>query len=240
MSGWFSRGVFPRFVAIVCAAAPASQVKAVPITFSAWDGTRQASATFDASGADLIVTLANTSSGDVLVPADVLTALFFDVNDGPLTLTRGSAIVPGGSSVLFGGTDPGGVIGGEWAYRGGLVGPDGAAYGISAAGLGLFGSSDVFPGSNLQGPADPDGLQYGISSAGDNPATGNAAVTGLFALVKNTVEFRLSGLPTGFDPSQSISNVQWQYGTALDEPRIPEPACLLLLALAGVVGWRRR
>jgi hypothetical protein len=96
----------------------------------------------------------------------------------------------------------------------------------------LFGSQDLFPGSNLQGPDAPDGLQYGITSAGDDTGTGNTPVTGENALIKNSVVFTLSGLPVGFDPSASISNVVFQYGTALDEPHfpgIPEPATLALM-----------
>lgn len=220
----------------------AASASASPITFSASAGTRAASVTFAAGGSDLIVTLENTSVSDVLVPVDVLTAVFFDIHGSPLSLARGSAVVPAGSSVLFGGTDPGGVVGGEWAYRSGLAGPYGAAYGISSSGLDFFGPGDLFPGSNLQGPASPGGLQYGITSWGDDPATGNTPVTGTNALIKNSVVFTLSGLPAGFDPAASISAVTFQYGTSLSEPQIhaPEPATLALLVVAGALGFRRR
>src|SRR5262249_38071850 len=144
----------------------------------------------------------NTSDGDVLMPVDVLTAVFFDVSGPALSLTPTSAVLNGGSTVFFGTTDPGNVVGGEWAYKGGLVGePAGDHYGISSTGINLFGPGDRFPGNNLQGPDSPDGLQYGITSAGDNPATGNSPVTGDNALIQNSVVFHLSGLPAGFDPS---------------------------------------
>jgi hypothetical protein len=210
------------------------------MTFSATDGTRQASVIFQTNGTDLIITLENTSSGDALVPTDVLTALFFDVNGPALDLTRESAVLATGSAVFFGGTDPGGVVGGEWAYRSELIGPHNAAYGISASGFGLFGPGDRFPGSNLQGPLSLNGLDYGITSAGDDPATGNAAMTGADALITNAVVFTLSGVPAYFDPAQSICNVSYQYGTALSEPYVPEPESLALLSLGSLLMNRRR
>lgn len=212
------------------------------LTVSASVGNLAAAAKFQASGSNLIVTLTNTSTFDVLVPADVLTCLFFDVSGAPLSLTTVSAIVPPTSTVLFGVSGPGGEVGGEWEYEDGLIGaPQNAAYGIGSSGLGLFGSGQMFPGANLQGPAGVDGLQYGLVSAGDDPNNGNTPVTGSNALIKNEVVFTLAGLPVGFDPETMIKNVNWQYGTSLTEPNIPEPASLgLLLAGAAVVVLRRR
>jgi hypothetical protein len=214
-----------------------------------------ASAEFTTSGSNLVITLTNTSNEDILVQPDILTAVFFDVSGGLLGLSSatGSAVVPLGSSVLFGGTDPGGVVGGEWGYGegigGALFGASGGAlsqqYGISSAGFGVFGGA-TFPGSNLDPPAALDGLNYGITSAGDNPLTGQPAVTGSVPLIQNSVVFTLTGLPGGFDPSLRISNVWFQYGTALtpNDPGfigipVPAPGALCLLALAGLAGCRR-
>lgn len=218
------------------------QAYAADVTFSASQGHRAASASFQVSGNDLIVTLTNTSLVDALVPVDILTGVFFDVAGAPLSLTRVSAIVPAGSFVHNGPTDPGNSVGGEWAYLGGLSGaPEGTDYGISSTGLGLFGPGDRFPGADLQPPASPDGLQYGITSAGDNLATGNSPLTsGSNALIKNQVVFTLSGLPNGFDPMAQISNVQYQYGTDLSEPHFPEPASAVLLGIAAIGLIRRR
>ena len=208
--------------------------------FTASVGTRAASALFDATGSTLTVTLTNTSAFDSLIPVDILTALFFDIGGAPLTLTTSSAVLGAGSTVLFGGTDPGGVVGGEWAYVAGLTGaPFDAAYGISSSGLGLFGPAALFPGTNLQGPDSPDGLQYGITSLLDNPATGNTPVTGENALIQNSVVFKLEGLPVGFSTT-SIGNVSFQYGTSLSEPNIPAPGSLALLAIGGLAAFRRR
>ncbi|MBK8913371.1 MAG: PEP-CTERM sorting domain-containing protein [Phycisphaerales bacterium] len=218
--------------------AAASVASAAPYVSTATVGSLSARAEFDTAGTNLIVTLSNISAADVLIPSDVLTSVFFDIAGGP-TLTRVSANLAPGSTVLFG-PDGGGNVGGEWAY----VNDTGFAflskYGIGSAGLDIFGPGDVFPGPNLQGPVEPDGLQYGITSQGDNPATGNAPVTGGFALIKHSVVFVLSGLPQGFDPSQSISNVQFQYGTSLDQPRTPEPSALALLAVGALYAARRR
>lgn len=204
-----------------------------PVTFIGSSGDLAASATFDTSGTNLIITFSNISLADVLVPGDVLTALFWD---GP-AVSPVSVVLNSGSTVFFGVSDPGGVVGGEWAVRCGLAGAP-AGCGLSSAGFGLFGPWDVFPGSNFQGPADPDGIQYGLTSRGDNPLTGNAPVTGDNALIQYSVVTTLAGLPTGFDPATGITDVSFQYGTGLDETRfgaVPEPATMALIGF-GLLG----
>jgi hypothetical protein len=195
-----------------------------------------ASVDFEASGTSLIVTLSHIDMNDVLVPIDVLTGVYFTLSGDP-TLTPVSAEIATGS-VLFG-SDGGGNVGGEWAYNDGLVGaPGGADEGISSTGLGLFGAPN-FNGSNLQGPDALDGLQYGITSAGDDPLTGNTPVTGMYALIQNEVVFTLGGLPVeGQLPG--ISNISFQYGTALSP--VPEPTTMLLLGagLVGLAGFGRK
>jgi hypothetical protein len=215
--------------------------EAQAISFTATSGSRAASADFTVSGDELTVVLTNTSSADVLVPVDVLTAVFFSPN-GPI-FASSTAVLTAGSTVFFDSAPAGGVVGGEWAYGSGLVGaPLGATQGISSAGFGLFGGA-TFPGVDLDPPAAIDGLNYGITSAGDNPGTGNAPVTGGVPLIQNSVTFKFSGA-TGFDLT-SITNVSFQYGTALTEPNIssvPEPASLMLLGagLAGIGIWRQK
>lgn len=217
------------------------------VEFSGAAGNRAASAVFANDGGSLKITLTNTSTADVMSQADWLTGVYFDISGGALTLIRSSVTVAAGSSVLFGATDPGNVVGGEFAYKAALAGaPNGAKYGVSNSGLGLFGPGDVFPGSNLNGPVDPDGPQYGITSAGDNLATGNSTVTGGVPVIKSAVVIVLGGLPEGFDPMARISNVRFQYGTALSEGNIPgqsfvpAPGTAALLGAGALFARRRR
>jgi MYXO-CTERM domain-containing protein len=226
----------------LCAAASASHM-----SIAAHAGVHAASASFEVdklSPGTLIVTLSNDSLDDVLVPEQILTAVFFSITGPTVALTPVSAKLAPGSIVIFGGSDPGGVVGGEWAYRAGLSGvsenPAGNGHGISSAGFGLFGAAN-FPGSNLQGPVAVNGMQYGITSAGDDPSTGNAPVKGMNAFIKHSVVFTLSGLPDGFDPAARITDVFFQYGTSLDEPRLlPSPGGTGLALLAAAVFLRRR
>jgi len=216
--------------------------QAQALSFSADNGTNLAATVdFQLSGSELTVVLTNTSTFDVGAPTGVLTAVFFSSNG---TLTPLSASLAG-SLVAFG-PDGSGNVGGEWAYASGLAGaPLGATQGISSSGLNLFDGAN-FNGLNLQDPVALDGLQYGITSAGDNLAIGNAAVTGGFALIQNSVTFKLNVLnPIDFTlTSIDRDSVSFQYGTALTEPniRVPEPATVLLLGagLAGLGIWKRK
>ena len=133
-------------------------------------------------------------------------------------------------------------VGGEWVYN---------ASGISSAGFGLFGPAN-FNGPDLDPPTAANGLNYGITSAGDNPATGNQAVTGGVPLIKNSVVFTLNVDESGGEFFlNNIIGVTFQYGTALTEPHftttditLPDGGMTLsLLGLAlgslGLVARRR-
>lgn len=220
---------------------------AAPTTFTGSSGNLSASANFSVCNTNqLCVNLTNLSNFDVLVPIDVLTGVSFN-STVSLSLIGVSATVAPGSTVYFGTTDPGGVVGGEWGYGTG----GGALLSYVIASAGYLGTGTQFPGSDLQPPASLDGLQYGITSAGDNLATGNTPVTGTHALIKNQVNFVLGGLPQGFDPSTQINAVRFQYGTATTEPYydgtpsndpgVPEPMSFVLMGagLVGIVALRR-
>ncbi len=216
------------------------------VTWSGSSGTRAATAVFDVSGSHLTILLSNDSTLDAMQPTDILTGVYFNIAGESISFSRLSVVVASGSSVLNGTTDPGNVVGGEFAYRGGLSGaPGNARYGVSSSGLGLFGPSNLFPGSNLSGPSSPDGIQYGLTTAGDNPATGNGGINS-DPLIKNAVLITLGNAGECFDLND-ISNVQFQYGTALNEPHFPGTptpapgsAVLLGAGIALLGGSRRR
>lgn len=228
--------VFLTTVGLACAVGAANS-SAQSFTYSGTNGPLNASVRFEQIGTNLLVTLSNTSTNDVLAQSNVLTAVFFTLAGDP-ALSRISAKLAAGSTVLFGTTDPGGIVGGEWAYANHLTGaPLGADEGISSAGLGLFGPGDLFPGSNLQGPVSPDGLQYGLTSAGDNPSTGQSAVTGSQALIQNSVIFTLAFNTNYVLTANSITALSFQYGTSLApaDPNIavtiPEPSTVVIVTM---------
>ena len=202
---------------LLAAIAAASLDATAGVVFGSSSGDRAAAASFDIVGGALEVVLSNTSMADTLVPSDVLTGVFFNIDGNP-ALTRISAVTDGptylGTTFVSG---AGAAVGGEWAYRNGLS-QYAANSGISSSGLGLFGPGNVFPGANLSGPVSPGGSSYGLASAADIQSTGNGGVLGN-ELTRNSVTFLLGGLPAHFSLS-NIGNVTFQYGTSLSEPHV--------------------
>jgi hypothetical protein len=188
-----------------------------------------ASAVFTVTGTTLTVTLTNTSSSVSASEAQVLTAVFFDA---PAATTRTSALLAPGSFVINDSPPPGDVVGGEWAYRSGIVGPNGATSGISSASFGLFPSTIYnFPGPDLYPPLNPDGQQYGIVSASTTTYSGGVP------MINHSVVFVLDGF-TGTEAD--IANVSFQFGSSLGYPNvvgtrveapIPEPGAALLFGV---------
>lgn len=223
-----------------------AQATSVTHTFN--HGDLAASATFDVSGSSLVVTLTNTSSWDCLVPSGLLTAVLFDLTGDPV-LTPASAVLGAGSHVYLG-TDlyehdpgPGGSVGAHWAYNGDIsagTAPVLAEYGISSTGLDIFGPKDVFPGDPVGGEnTPPDGMSYGMLSTGHDLVEGNPKALAV-PLIKDSVVFTLDGLPDGFDPSQAVSNVFFQYGT--DWTPVPEPVTMagMLIGVGSLLAYVRR
>ncbi|MFA9439177.1 XDD4 family exosortase-dependent surface protein [Uliginosibacterium sp. sgz301328] len=249
----------PRSIPLAVALAlsgMAIQAQAVPVVFSTAPGAVAASVSFDVSGNQLLIRLTNTGTGDPSSPSQILTGVIFNIVGNP-TLTAVSAILAPGSSVIHGPavpTDPGGAVGGEWAYDNQLGG--GFAGKQSVYSSGYFSGNNLFGGTNLQGPDSVDGIQYGITTLSDTTANDNGGID-TAGLIKNAVDFVLTGLPQGFTLGM-ISNVSFQYGTSLTEPNIvanctpncprttqlPEPASPALLGLglaaAAAVGMLRR
>lgn len=196
--------------------AAAGVLGATPLTISGTSGSLGASATFANSGGNLVLTLVNTSTVTE-VPADVLTAIFFDIDGSGPVLSPLSAVLPAGAKICEGGTcttETGLVVGGEWAYA---ANPSqvGREYGIGTAGFGIFGQAN-FPGSNLDGPTAVGGDEYGIVANNYSPNPGLKSKP----VIQNSVVFTLSGFGN-LDPSLNIQNVFFQFGSELTDPHIP-------------------
>lgn len=231
----------------------ASSMAMGAVSFTGSQGNLAAEVVFDVSGSNLKVTLINTSLADTTSAGNALTGVAFFIPGNP-SLGKVSAVVSAGSTVYENGVVPsaplnGPDIAGEWGYVNSLSVSQypGANQGISSAGLGLYGPGDRFDTNmNLAGPASLNGGQYGILSAGDDLTTNSPSYQG--PMVKNSVDFVLSGLPSGFLLS-NISSVTFQYGTGLDEPQVPggpgpvvpEPASMSVIGgLFAAMGLRRR
>jgi hypothetical protein len=204
--------------------------------------TNAASVTFDLSISgpitNLIVTLSNDATYIPNDLPDILSGVFFTIAGNP-TLTRlagnlasGSGVVAAGTNVTIVGTD----IGGSWTYKSGLSGaPGGANQGISSAGFGLFGPTDVFPGNPLPGDSViPDGGAGGLTTVVDG---GTSDGLDGRPLIQHAAEFVLGNVPGSFT-LDDISNVSFQYGTSLGEQNIvavPEPSPMALATSAGLL-----
>lgn len=236
---------------------------AAPITFTGASGSLAASATFEISGNDLIITLTNTASynnatdGD-LAPGSTLTGIFWDLTGSP-SLTPVSATIPTGSILLQSDqcdvgpcssstTNVGGefIFGTSSSFDPSTGTPPSATYGVASSGY-ISGSIGNFGGPNLDDPDAPDGINFGIVPSGFNAGDGNGNTNSAMnsnPLIRDSIELVLSGV-NGLS-TDAISNVSFQYGTAFSEANvpsdpleppqsIPEPTTLLLFG-AGLLG----
>jgi len=137
-------------------------------------------------------------------------------------------------------------VGGEWGYNGDIAGGyNGFSMGIGSAGLAegtpVFGGA-TFNGPDLDDPAAVNGGNYGIASRFDITA-GNVTYD---PLTQNAVQFKFDLTPAQLDSldlstdAGMLTGAGVQYGTDQDNPFIPIPGTLALLALGFVgLGWIR-
>ncbi|MBF2020093.1 MAG: PEP-CTERM sorting domain-containing protein [Hydrococcus sp. C42_A2020_068] len=195
------------------------QAPAAAVIFTGSQGNLAASADFQISGNTLTLTLTNTSTADSNVPSDVLTAVFFKLPNN-INLTLNSVFLNNGSNLLHNGvvqTNPGDIkappFAGGWALPNNFGSiPGGANQGLGTAGLGIF------QGNVVNIPGQGGNFNYGLVGSGYTSAGDNAPVLAS-KLIKNSIVFNLSGV-SGL-AEQDISNVSFQYGTSLNETRIP-------------------
>ena len=168
------------------------------VTASSGNLTAQAVFQYDSANQDLYVTLINASTFDITQPADVLTALLFNLNYtngttvqlSPLTALMSNAADTGVTfdaqtidsrlqtktcegAVEGGSCTTSEVVGGEWRHSTGFSSHQqfgSFTNAIHSAGLDLTGTPN-FEGPNLEDPTQVDGGQYGIVGCGDNPNT---------------------------------------------------------------------
>jgi hypothetical protein len=232
---------------VACLAAAVMAGNAQALTeFSFSQGDLSAKVTFEAVGDTLYVTLENTAIADVENPGDVLTGVFFDIDDFAGSLTRETALltVADASSVLFGtglgSTSLGyndyagaGDIGSEAGYR---IGASFEVVGLGDHAIGLVGMDDFLgvdtrfdqvSSHNIQGEESLNGIEYGIVNSGYTGG-GNHPIDGPNALIRSGVLFAFSGF-SGFGEGD-ISNVAFNYGTELS-PIIPEPSAAVVFSV---------
>lgn len=254
----FSRTTLSSLAILALLAAPAL---ATPISFTATgtgpDGAALAAqADFSISGTTLTIELSNiaedddTSSG-MDVPGSTLTGVFFDFAKNP-AMTPVSAFA---SSIYqpekcdVENCSETTNVGGEFYFGTGISLAPGY-YGIASAGY--VGGAGNFNGLNLDDPEAVDGINFGIISYDDFHPNGGMGGLVNEPLIRDRVWLTLTlpePLGEGASLDDLISNVSFQYGTALTETNIPgrhdvpmpEPGVLTLLGLGlGALGLYRR
>lgn len=220
--------------------------------------TLSASAMFEITGSTLKITLRNagdTSGANKDLAANTLTGVFFSLPTG-ISLTPVSATIAKGALLQADKCDIGPCssnttnVGGEFMYNTGSWAGHAGSHGIASSGY--VGGKPNFNGPDLDSPLSPDGINFGIVApiTASNPFIAENGNMRDNPLIEEQVVFTMT-IAGGSLLESQISNVSFQYGTDLSEPKlppgfkppppIPEPATLLLLGPAGAaVLWQRR
>jgi hypothetical protein len=245
------RFAFLLLICLFCLSGMISVAPAETITATGSDSGHSASALFSLVGQTLNITLSNTYSNGSnfeFGQTDVLSGVYFDIAGNP-ALTKSSAILASGSKIMLQGSDvtstetTDGDVGGVWGFKSGTLSTLSQDYGISSAGLGIFGSSDMFHSGSLphQQGSPPDGVDYGLMPLDTTNFTHDNFLNQAF--IQSSVKFEFMGFTGSLS---DISNVRFQYGATLTDfsmsGTVPEPSTCVLLASAavGIACWMRR
>lgn len=232
-----NKGIFGTAILALALAAATPALASVEFTGSGnnpeVNATASGSALFSISGNSLTIVLTNTTAPRTTAQGNAMTGVVFDILGGSPLLSLSSIALASGSDIwtskfASNTSDP---LAGSWTSV--LGSTPLAAYGAATTGFG-----GAFHGGSITlGNSSPN---YGIVAASTFNGTNVSFGGSQFPFIQKSLMLTFTGA-SGISESQ-IANVRLLFGTDGTGviTTVPTPGALALLALAGVVGARRR